>query len=150
MHEQRMAQRLESRIAALGEQAPDSIGDMLHLGLVFWDEAEKACLLRGQTQGWMRNVAGTLHGGIGATLADQSMGLVAYALKEEPCVIATISMQVNYHRPLHPGEDVLLRVRVVSVTKSLISLSVEAAQWDQPEKTCMTGSATYFCKPIEG
>ena len=95
----------------------------------------------------MRNVAGTLHGGMGATLADQAMWLVAYCLKEDPGVTATISMQLNYHRPLHPGQDVLLRVRVVSVTKSLISLAVETMQASGPDKICLTGSATYFYKP---
>ena len=60
----------------------------------------------------------------------------------------TIDLQVSYHRPLIPGEDVLIRVKVVSVTKSLMYLSSEASQVSRPDRICITSTATFFYKPM--
>lgn len=53
---------------------------------------------------------------------------------------------MNYHRPLIPGEDVLIRVKVVSATKTLIRTVSELYRDNVPEKVCITASATYFYK----
>ena len=44
-------------------------------------------------------------------------------------------------------EDVLMRIRVLSVTGSLIHLSCEASVASRPEKLCLSCTATYFYKP---
>ena len=63
-------------------------------------------------------------------------------------IAPTIDLQVSYHRPLIPGEDVLIRVKVVSVTKSLMYLSSEACQASRPDRICITSTATFFYKPM--
>lgn len=149
MTELTMEQRLRNRIAELHTVAPGSIGDVLRFELESCDEEKKEYVLRCITQSWMRNAAGTLHGGMCATLVDQAMGFVSYCLMPGPGVIPTIELQVSYHRPLIPGEDVLIRIREVAVTRSLVSLAAEAVLESAPEKLCISSSATYFYKPAK-
>lgn len=144
-----MENLIRNRLALLHEVAPDSIGDLLRLELESYDPERQEYWLRGRTLGWMRNVAGTLHGGMGATLMDQTMGAVAYCLMPGEGFAPTIEMNVSYHRPLMPGEDVRVRVSVVSVTRSLIRLESRAYQADRPDRLCISATAAYFYKPLE-
>ena len=61
---------LRRRIAQVSEFAPGSIGDMLHFELLDCDPEAGDYLLSCRTETWMRNPAGTLHGGLGATVLD--------------------------------------------------------------------------------
>ena len=68
------------RIAQVSEFAPGSVGDMLHFELLECDPEAGDYFLSCRTETWMRNPAGTLHGGLGATVLDQAMGLIPYCL----------------------------------------------------------------------
>lgn len=138
---------LRSRLEQLHTDGAGTIGDMLDLRLLEVDSLQGTVLLRCATAPWMRNLAGTLHGGMCATVVDQTMGCVAYCAKPGAGIAPTIQLQVSYHRPLIPGEDVLMRIRVLSVTGSLIHLSCEAMVASAPEKLCLSSTATYFYKP---
>ena len=138
---------LRSRLEQLHTDGAGTIGDMLDLRLLEVDSLQGTVLLRCATAPWMRNLAGTLHGGMCATVVDQAMGCVAYCAKPGAGIAPTIQLQVSYHRPLIPGEDVLMRIRVLSVTGSLIHLSCEAMVASAPEKLCLSSTATYFYKP---
>lgn len=142
-----MAQTVRDRIALLHEVVPGSIGDLFQFELMDCDPAGGSYTLRCRTGEWMRNVAGTLHGGMCATILDQAMGFIAYCAKRGEGTAPTVQLQVAYQRPLIPGEDVIVRVRVVSITRSLMHLSCEAALASAPEKTCLTGTGIYFYKP---
>ena len=138
---------LRQRLEQLHTDGADTIGDMLALELVGCDVPRGEVLLRCKTGLWMRNLAGTLHGGMCATLVDQAMGCVAYCAKCGEGTAPTVQLQVTYHRPLIPGEDVLIRIRVVSRTRSLIHLSSEAMEASSPERLCLSSTASYFYKP---
>ena len=140
-----MKEEVKARLELFHRVAPDSIGDQLRLEVL--DCEGDTYLLRGKTQAWMRNAHGVLHGGMGATMADQAMGAVAYCYKAGEGIAPTIEMHVNYHRPLIPGEDVLIRVKVISATRTLIHTVSELYRDSVPEKVCITASATYFYKP---
>ena len=103
--------------------------------------------MRCQTQHWMRNIAGTLHGGMCATLVDQAMGCVAFCAKPGEGIAPTVEMNVTYHRPLIPGEDALIRVRLESAGKHLIHLASEVYCANEPDKLCLASTAVYFYKP---
>lgn len=142
-----MAETVRHRIGQLHEVAPGSIGDLMNFELLSCDAEQGDYILRCRTRDWMRNGPGTLHGGMCATVVDQAMGFVAYCIKPGEGTSPTVQMQVTYHRPLIPGEAVLVRVHVISVTKTLMNLSAEACLDAVPEKVCLTASATYFYKP---
>lgn len=146
-NEKNMAEAVRERIAQLHEIAPDSIGDRMDYRLLDWNRERGEFTLQCRTFDWMRNGPGTLHGGMCATVVDQAMGFIAFCIKPGEGIAPTIQMQTVYHRPLIPGKVVLVRVRVVSVTRRLMNLSAEAWQQDCPEKVCLTASGTYFYKP---
>ena len=139
---------LRSRLEELSIAAPDSIGAMMDFELVNCNPEAGEFTFRCKTMPWMRNGTGTLHGGICATILDQAMGFIAYSVKPGEGIAPTIQMQLNYHRALIPGEDVIAKVWVVSVTKSLMSFRSEAFQASRVDKLCLSGCATYFYKPI--
>ena len=140
-------QSLRRRLEELQNTAPDSIGAVMDFELVSCDPKAGEYMFRCKTMPWMRNSAGTLHGGICATVLDQAMGFVAYCVMPGEGIAPTIQMQVSYHRALIPGEEIVVKVWTVSVTKSLMSFRAEAFQTSKPEKLCLSGSATYFYKP---
>ena len=147
-NEQRdMSERIRSRMAQINESEPESIAGMLRFRLVSCerDDITMTC----QTMPWMRNPAGTLHGGLCATVLDQAMGFVSYCLKAGEGTAPAVHLSVDYHRPLHPGEQVIVKVHVVSATRSLMNLTAEAYQASCPEKICLSGSGIYFFKPKE-
>lgn len=146
MDHQAMAERLRHRIAELHEYVPDSVGDRFSFALESW--GEDGYIFTCKTQSWMRNPAGTLHGGMCAALLDQAMGFVVYCIKPGEGIAPTIQMQTTYHRPLPARGEVRVTVRVQSQTRSLMNLTAEAATADAPERLCVSAAATYFYKPL--
>jgi len=143
---QDMKLRLERRLETIRTEGKDTIGDMLRLRLVDCDTQKGEFLIQGKTAPWMRNLAGTLHGGMCATFIDQCLGLVAYCLKEGQGVTPTLEMTLNYHRPPMPGEDVLIRIRLISMTKSIIHMGAEVYMASNPGRICISGSGTSYFK----
>lgn len=141
-----MLEELMKWLARLHEVAPGSVGDRLELEALEYDDKKKEFLLRCPTDLTMRNAHGTLHGGVCATIADQAMGSVACCYKRGEGIIPAIELSLNYHRPLMPGERVLIRVRPVAVTRTLIHMTAELCRESQPEKLCSSARATYFYK----
>lgn len=133
-------------IAGLHRKAPGSIGDLMEFRVLEEDREKGEYVLRCKTEDWMRNALGTLHGGMCATVVDQAMGFVAYSYMHEQGTAPTLQMSLNYHKPMVPGEDVIVRVRVVSLTRSLISMTCEASLAAEPDRICLTGAATSFLK----
>jgi len=141
-------EQIRQRLNQIHDYAPESIGDILQLSLLEVDSAQNLYTFRCRTASWMRNPAGTLHGGMCATILDQAMGLMAYCVKPGEGIAPAISLNLSYHRPLIPGEDVIIRVCVVSVTKSLISVRSEASAASAPDRLCVSGTGTYFYRHI--
>ena len=137
-------ERVRRRIAEVNASIPGSIAEMLRFEVVGQDNGD--IVMTCETLPWMRNSAGTLHGGLCATILDQAMGFVSCCLKEGNDIAPTVQMSISYHRPLHPGEQVIVKVHVVSVTHSLMNLTAEASQASCPEKICLSGSGMYFVK----
>ena len=144
-----MEEKVRRRIAQISEEVPGSIGDMMHFQLLECDPEKGDYTLQCQTAPWMRNYAGTLHGGLCATILDQAMGFISYCLKPGEGAAPTVQIEVDYHRPLVPGEDVLVKVHVVTATRSLMNLTSEAMQFSNPDRICLSGSGIYFYKPAE-
>ena len=141
-----MEQVVRERLAAIHALAPGSIGAQMQYELLECDVSAGVYTLLCRTMPWMRNIPGTLHGGMCATVVDQAMGFIAHCVKRGEGTAPTVELQVSYHRPLIPGEDVVVKVRVISVTRTLMRLSSEAYQAAKPEKICLTATATYFNK----
>ena len=132
---------LRRRIAQVSEFAPGSIGDMLHFELLECDPEAGDYFLSCRTETWMRNRF--------TAVSARRMGLIPYCLKTEAGIAPTVQLSVNYHRPLNPGAEVIIKVHVVSVSRSLITLSAEARSKENPEKLCLSGTGLYLWKPAQ-
>ncbi len=145
-----LAQLVADRIREVSRAVPGSIGDQMGFQVVDHQAQDGTITMTCETAPWMCNFAGTLHGGMCAAIVDQAMGFVSYCLKPGEGAAPTVQLSVNYHRPLIPGEPVLVKVHVVSVTRSLMSLTAEAAVLSSPEKICLSASGIYFFKRADG
>lgn len=137
---------LSKYIEIIRDRNPGSIGEMLKFQVVSCDEVKDNYVLECKTEPWMCNHYGTLHGGICATILDQAMGMVCCCLKKGYGTCTTVQLEADYHRPIVAGEDVLVQVHVVSVTRSLINMNAELVNKSKPDKISISGSAIFFFK----
>lgn len=144
MSEHTMEQLLRLRIAQLHEAAPDSIGDLFQFELLSCDEAAGKYRFRCRTQPWMRNPAGTLHGGMSAAIADQAMGFVAFCLLTSEGFAPTIQMQTEYLCPVQPEKELTVTVYISSVSRSMVHLRCEIAHADCEASVCVSATGIYF------
>ena len=135
------------RLDYLQKHLPDTISSMIRLEMMEIHEETNEFLIKGYPAPWMVNFNGTLHGGICATYVDQAMGHIAFCLKPGPGITPTIDMNIKYHRPFMTDDVIIMRVKKLSQTKTLICMSCEAYREGEPDKVCISASATYFYKP---
>lgn len=124
------------------------MNDWLHFAFLDFDEESKTYCFCCLTEPWMCNPMGTLHGGISATILDHAMGSLAFCMVSEEGIAPASQIQVNYHRPLFAGKKILIKVSLVSRTRSLLHFSAVAYHEDLPDKICISGTGTYFIKPM--
>ena len=129
-------------IAMQKQSAVASFGDHLDVCFEGYCEESGTFTITMHPKSWMCNPAGVVHGGICATMADQAMGLVAFGIHGGQTIAPTVQMQIAYHRPLMPNEQVKLHIRPISVGKHLIHLSVEA--FCQQGSICFSASGTFY------
>lgn len=124
----------------------DNIEDWLGLQLVSCDPDQREYLARAQTKSWMRNAVGHVHGGICTAFLDQAMGCVCHCQKESAEVAPTIEMNLSFHRPVLTDSYILLKIQVISVTRHLIRMAGQIVMENAPEKTCVSATATFYCR----
>ena len=146
---EQMRSLLTGWIEELHRHAPDSIGDLLHFQVVECDPEKGIYSFSLDTEGWMQNAFGTLHGGIIATALDQGMGMLATCLMNGQGLTPSVQLNITYHRPLVPGEKILLRIYVESVTRTLIHMRGEAFQEGTSGKLCASGTGIFYFKPVD-
>ena len=139
-----VAERIRNRMGWIQDSAKDTVGGALELELLRWQEETGEYVFRSATTDWMRNVIGTLHGGSCAIMVDQAMGCVANCLYEDEAHAPTSQLQLNFHRPMLAGEYFLIKVRLVSVSRSMIHLSAEVYAEIAPDKICASASSIFF------
>ncbi len=80
----------------------------------------------GYEEGWIEfthkatafdiNRYGTVHGGVTGILLDTAMGLTAYETGVGNWT-PTMDLHVNYLKPMHPGDELVIRAEVMSAGK---------------------------------
>lgn len=127
----------------------DTIGDYLNLEMTSCEPETGVFTMRCHTTKWMCNFNGTIHGGMCATIVDQAMGVVVHCAKPGKGTCPTVEMNVSYHRPLLPDEDVNIVIKLRSLGKQLIHTASEVYRACEPEKLCLSATAVYFFKSAE-
>ena len=143
-----MEQRLSDWIEELHRRAPESIGDLLRFRVGPCNPEEGRYCFHVSTEQWMKNAFGSLHGGIISTIMDQGMGMLATCLMNGTAITPTVQMNISYHHPMMPGDKVLLKIYVESITRTLMYMRAEAMKEDQPDRLCVTASGVFFAKML--
>jgi uncharacterized protein (TIGR00369 family) len=135
---------LRKYIEVLRSNYSGTIADMLKFEVVSCDEENDNYVLKCRTEPWMCNHYGTLHGGLCATILDQAMGMVCSCIKKGYGTCTTVQLESDYHRPIPAGDDILVHVHVMSITRVLMNLTAEIVHPDKPNKFAVTGSGIFF------
>lgn len=138
------SERIANRLEWIHAVGGDTIGGAFRLQLTNSDEAAGCYTFLAKTEAWMRNVIGTFHGGSAAALCDQAMGCVANCLFTDETHAPTSQLQLNFHRPLFAGDDMLVTVQVTNISRSMIHLSAQVVAAKTPGKLCVSATGVFF------
>ena len=106
------------------------------------DGPARQITFRFHAQEWMRNPNGVVHGGIIATLLDNCMGILTYALAG--AYTPTINITINYARPILLGSDVLLTTQIATLGRTMAQVTAQIVRADEPDKTVATAMGVYY------
>lgn len=133
---------LDYRTDKTPQGMPDPSAD---LTLLDCDGPSGSLVLAYETKPWMANVWGVVHGGVVATLVDTCMGITCGV--QCGVITPTVSMTVNYARPVPLNARVIVRTRTIRCGATSGQLSAEVYPDGQPDKLLVTASGAYCTKP---
>ena len=133
---------LKRRVEINPQGVPDPSAD---LTLIDCDGPTGSLTLRYQTRPWMANIWGVVHGGVTANLVDTCMGITCSV--QCGVITPTISMTVNYARPVPLDAEVIVRTRTVRCGATSGQLSAEVCLAARPDRPLVTASGAYCTKP---
>ena len=117
---------------------PNRIMHMLAPSLMDVNFGEREVLLRYGVSPWMLNMSGILHGGILATMIDNSMGVFSRAFTGKS--ILTLNLQVSYAAAVRPeNEWVQIRCRITTLTNRFAHLYAAASTEEGGPTASSTG-----------
>lgn len=100
------------------------------------------------TQPWMTNPMGMVHGGVIATMVDNAMGMSCSCLCGHST--PTVTMNVSYARSVPLNARVHLRARVLYCGSTTAQVTAEIYLPEQPDRVLVSASGVYFTKPLPG
>lgn len=115
------------------------------LTLVDCDGPAGSLVLAYETKPWMANIWGVVHGGVIATLVDTCMGITCGV--QCGLITPTVSMTVNYARPVPLDALVHVRTRTVRCGATSGHINAELYPAGQPGRLLATASGAYCTKP---
>lgn len=123
------------------EGAPCGLIGMLRPEFVACSAEHQTLTLGYAAEDWMLNSKQTLHGGMLASMLDNTMGLAArFCCKTNR--LSTVSLAVNYLRPVLPGEHVTVAVQVDQAGRRMIFLS--GCVYAENGKKAATATGTFM------
>lgn len=112
------------------------------LALVEEDGAAGSLLFSCHTDDSMSNPMGIVHGGITASLVDTCMGVTCTA-QCSGIATPTVTMTLNYARPVPLNADILVRTRTIRVGSTSAQMQAEVFLPDCPEEALVTATGVY-------
>ena len=115
------------------------------IALVDEDGPAGSLLFACRTDDSMSNPLGIVHGGITASLVDTCMGVTCTA-QSGGVPTPTVTMTVNYARPVPLDADILVRARTIRVGNTSGQMQAEVFLAGAPEEALATASGVYAIK----
>lgn len=93
--------------------------------------------------------AGVIAGGVITTFLDHLCGTAAVAAMDEPTIVATIDLRIDYMRPATPGRDVRAEAHCYKIGRSVAFVRAVAFE-DSPENPIAHAVATFMVNSSKG
>ena len=133
---------LAKRVLCRRTSNEDTIMEMMEMELVDCSYHEKSVTLRFPVMSWQINPIGTMHGGISATAADDTGGLLTQMVTMTG-VTPTVYLNISYLSPVKRGDDLIVKARIERAGKRLIHVHVEG--WSEATgEMAIAAMATYM------
>ena len=85
---------------------------------------------------------GVIAGGVLTTFLDQLCGAAAILAMDEPTIVATIDLRIDYMRPAQPGRDVLAEAHCTKLGRTIAFVRATAYE-DTPDNPIAHVSAAF-------
>lgn len=118
-----------------------TLNGQLKAAFVSCDDETQELTLEFPLEGWQVNGLGTLHGGMAYTMMDLAMSIAVYCFSRET-IPPTVSMTVNYLRPIPMDHSVLIRTHLTSLGRRNATAYCEAIIPSTGKAAC-TAIGTY-------
>lgn len=138
-----MTEALEYFARRVPEEAPDTFSGQMQPHLVECDEKAKSLVFSFETDSWMRNPGGAVHGGVIAEAISMTVNALAWyyaGMKQNPA----ISIQLSYPRPAIIGEKIFVRATAIHAGKNMAYVGALAWQKDREDKPFATGTGVHY------
>lgn len=132
---------LREELAFLNGTMAATLNGRLKAELESCDEGRQEVTLKFPLEPWQVNGLGTLHGGMACTMMDLAMSMAVYCFSRQG-IPPTVSMAVNYLRPIPMEGYVFIKTRVTSVGRRNATAYCEAVI-PGSGKTACTAVGTY-------
>ena len=134
-------QWLKDELQFINVTMAETLNGRLKAELESVNEEQQELVLRFPLESWQVNGLGTLHGGMMNTMMDLTMSIAVYCFSRQS-IPPTVSMSVNYLRPVPMDESVLIREKVTSAGKRNATAYAETIV-PETGKTAATAIGTY-------
>lgn len=111
--------------------------------LVEEDGPDGSLLFACHTDPSMSNPLGIVHGGVTASLLDTCMGVTCAAQCGGRAATPTVTMTVNYVRPVPLDAELRVRTRTVRIGRTTGQLSAEVFPPDSPDQVLAAATGVY-------
>ena len=141
--QQEMERALTAFIERLNQESPDTFTGQIRPRLVSCDPERSSLVFGLETQSWMRNPGGNVHGGVIAEIISISVNALAWYCAGQK-QIPTISIQFSYPRPGIIGPDIFVRATAIHSGRTLAYTEAAAWQGDDETKPFAIGTCVHF------
>ena len=138
-----MTQALTAFAQRVPEESPNTFSGQMQPELVECDEAGKSLVFAFETDDWMRNPGGAVHGGVIAEAISMTVNALAWyyaGKKHNPA----ISLQLSYPRPAIVGKKIFVRATAIHAGKNMAYVGALAWQPGREDKPFATGTGVHY------
>ncbi len=140
-----MRRGLELVLESTGEHGV-RIHDMMKKNLLSCSEEEAEVTLAYEVEDWELNPNGVMHGGLIGTAIDTACGMVTRYVSEN-LLASTVSLHVDYLRPVPGGDRLLVTARLVRLGGHVANLRAEARRESDGKPAALATAVFYLPSP---
>ena len=143
---EQLEQAVSNLLAHIENPTPELPGLVFKPSIEFCDGPTHTVGLRYHTYPWMANYSGVVHGGMVATLLDNTMGITCRSIygARKDVVTPTVSLAINYARPIPLNADIIVRVWAVTTGATSTQMTADIFLPEKPHSALATAVGIFY------